>query len=78
MIASQGGHTVIVRMMLERAPNNAVTFVNAQGYTAVMYAAGYHHADIVRLLVAHGASVHFSRSRGQEAGAYTRSLLSST
>jgi len=43
-------------MILERAPNTAVDCVDAQGATALLAAAGLHHAEILRLL----------------AGAYTR------
>ena len=57
-LAAQGGHIEIVRMILERAPNTAVDYTVAIGYTALFVAGQYHHADIVRLLAEHGASLN--------------------
>jgi ankyrin repeat protein len=71
--AARCGHTDIVRtILLERAPNTTVDYVDAHGHTALMMAAQYHHADILRLLADRGGNVDLG------AGAYTCSLLSST
>jgi len=45
IVAAWCGHTEIVRMLLERAPNTAVDYANALGATALLAAAQYHHAD---------------------------------
>ena len=48
--AATHGHTEIVRLILERAPNTTVDHVDANDDTALLVATEYHHADIVRLL----------------------------
>jgi ankyrin repeat protein len=58
------GHTSIVRMILERAPNTTVDFVGAHGVTALLLAARYHHVDIVRLLADCGANLNYTGQRG--------------
>ena len=64
MVAAFHGHTEIVRMILERAPNTPVDDVDdAHGATALLAAAQYHHADILRLLAARGADVNFTDGR---------------
>ena len=56
--AAANGHTEIVRMILERAPNTSVDYVETDGDTALIMAALYHHADIVRLLTDRGGNVN--------------------
>ena len=58
LLAAGDGHTEIVRMLLDRAPNIAVDYMNAAGATALLAAAVYHHADIIRLLADRGANVN--------------------
>jgi len=60
LVAVLEGHADIVRMILERAPNTAVDYATAQSFTALMAAAGYHHADILRLLADRGADMNRS------------------
>jgi ankyrin repeat protein len=57
VVAATYGHTEIVRMILERAPNTNVDYVDADGDAATLGAALFHHADILRLLADHGANV---------------------
>ena len=52
--AAMNGHTEIVRMILERALNTSVDYVDAPGATALLMAAAYRHADIIQLLVDRG------------------------
>jgi hypothetical protein len=52
------GHTEIVSMILERAPNTAVDYMDAHGFTALLMATEYHHADIVRMLADRGGNVN--------------------
>jgi ankyrin repeat protein len=61
--AAFGGHTAIVRMLLERAPNTTVDYVAVHGATALIAAAQYHRADVVRLLADRG-NVNFTNQRG--------------
>ena len=62
--AAEGGHTEIVRMILERAPCTAVDHrLITIGATATGMAALFHHADIVRLLADRGANVNFAGQR---------------
>ena len=63
IVAAQYGHTGIVRMILDRAPNTAVDYVGAFGATALMAAAQNHHAEILRLLAGRGANVSFDVQR---------------
>jgi hypothetical protein len=56
MVAAAFGHTEIVRMLLERAPNTPVDYVDANGGTALAATAQFHHADILRLLADRCAS----------------------
>jgi hypothetical protein len=58
MVAVQSGHADIVRMLLERAPNTAVGYMNPPGVTALCLAALYHHADVVQLLTDCGGNVN--------------------
>jgi ankyrin repeat protein len=51
-------HTEIVRIILERAPNTDVEYVDANDDTALLIATEYHHADILRLLADHGGNVN--------------------
>ena len=60
MLAAAGGHTDVVRMILERAPNTTVDSVDVRGFTALFVAAMFHHAEIVRLLAGRGANVNFA------------------
>jgi len=64
MVAALGGHVEIMRMLLARAPNTAVDDVDAMGFTALLMAAQYHHAAILRLLADHGANVGFACRAG--------------
>jgi len=57
MVAAFSGHICIARMLLARAPNTLVDYANAMGFTALLAAAQYHHADILRLLADRGANV---------------------
>ena len=59
------GHTEIVRMILERAPNTAVDHADVNGDTALRMAAEYHHADIVRLLADRGANLNVLSGQGR-------------
>ena len=61
MAAAHFGHTDIVRMLLERAPNTAVDYATANGWTALIVAAMYHHADILVLLAGAGANVNYQQ-----------------
>ena len=63
--AAMGGHTDIVRMILERAPNTPVDDAVATRATALMGSALYHHADIIRLLAARGANVNAESQGGR-------------
>ena len=54
ILATTLGHTDIVRMILERAPNTAVGHVTATGATALLMAAQCHHYDILTLLLVAG------------------------
>jgi ankyrin repeat protein len=65
MNASCGGHMDIVRLILDRARNTAVDHANQIGSTALLVAAQYHHADIVRLLADRGASVNHAGPEGR-------------
>jgi ankyrin repeat protein len=56
--AAACGHTEIVRMILERAPNTSVGQMDANDDTALLLAACYHHADTVRLLTDNGGNVN--------------------
>jgi ankyrin repeat protein len=61
MMAVMEGHTDIVRMILERAPNTAVDDVDGErggGVTPLMAAAGFHHADVLRQLAERGANIN--------------------
>ena len=62
MMAALHGHTAIVRMILERAPNTAADVVCAYGVTALLLGAQYHHAEIIRLLADHGANLNVRTS----------------
>ena len=53
-----GGHTEIVRLILERATNTPVDHVRTLGTTALMGSALYHHAGTLRLLADRGANVN--------------------
>jgi len=59
VVAANGGHAEIVRMILELAPNTTVDYVATHGVTALMRMAQYHHADILRLLADRGANLNF-------------------
>jgi len=59
-VAAGRGRTEIVQMLLARAPNTDVDYVDAQGVTALAVAALYHHADILRLLADNGANVNYA------------------
>jgi ankyrin repeat protein len=60
MVAAQYGHTGIVRIILERAPNTAVDYANATFATALTAAAEFHHFGILPLLAAAGANVNYA------------------
>ena len=48
----------VVRMIIERAPNTAVDYVDAPGAAALLVAAQSHHApDIIRLLADRATNV---------------------
>jgi ankyrin repeat protein len=64
MQAAWRGHTSIVRMILERAPNTSVDHADLSRGTALIMAAQFNHADIVRLLVDCGAIVDTRGLRG--------------
>ena len=64
MVAALNGRTEIVRMLLALAPNTAVDHADARGFTALLMVTLYHHADILRLLVDHGANLNFAGPRG--------------
>ena len=63
IVAAARGHTQIVRMILERAPNTKVDYADAVGFTALFVAAVYHHADILRLLADRCANVSVTSQR---------------
>jgi ankyrin repeat protein len=63
MVAAEGGHTAIVRMILERALNTTVDNVDVLGGTALLKAATFHRADIVRLLAGRGRAVRLTPGR---------------
>jgi hypothetical protein len=65
MNASCGGHVDIVRLILDRARNTDVDHADKIGSTALLVAAQYHHACIVRLLADHGASVNHAGPEGR-------------
>ena len=67
MLAAFGGHTDMVRMILERAPNTTVDHGSAVGVTAHIIAAMYHHADTLRVLAEGGANVNLATHRGDTA-----------
>ena len=49
-----------MRVILERAPNTAVDHETAEGVTALLAVAQYHHADVLRLLADCGGDVNFT------------------
>ena len=65
MVAGVSGRADIVRMIVERAPNTAVDHVSADGVTALLMAAGYHHAPSIRLLAEAGANVNLAGQNAQ-------------
>ena len=64
MAAAVGGHTEIVRLILERAPTTDVDHADATRSTALMAATQFHRADIIRLLTDRGANVNLTGERG--------------
>jgi ankyrin repeat protein len=64
MQAAWCGHTSIVRMILERAPNTSVDHPDTTRGTALLLAAQFNHADDVRLLADQGANVNLVGLRG--------------
>jgi ankyrin repeat protein len=58
-LAAARGHTGIVRVLLERAPNTAVDYIDAVGYTALLVAAQNHRARVIRVLADCGANVNY-------------------
>jgi len=58
IVAAEGGHTDIVRMILERAPKTAVDYKDVIHASALLMAALYHRADTIRVLVDRGANVN--------------------
>jgi hypothetical protein len=54
-------------MLLQRARNTAINHTNADGSTAPLFAAQFHHADSVRVLADCGANVNLATSHGQTA-----------
>jgi hypothetical protein len=64
MAAAARGHTDIVRIILQRAPNTTVGDDDTQGLTPHIVASQNHHADIVQLLADHGANVNLANRRG--------------
>jgi ankyrin repeat protein len=65
IVAAFCGHADIVRVLLARAPTTAVDYTAAHGGNAMMAAALYQHADIIRLLAESGADVNFADYRGE-------------
>jgi hypothetical protein len=65
--AAARGHTDIVRMILERAPNTTVDYATVVGFTALLLSAQYHHVDILRKLADRGANVHLTTRGGNTA-----------
>ena len=51
------GHTGIVRMLLERAPNTDVDYIDFNAMSAMLVAAQCHHFQIIRTLADHGGVV---------------------
>jgi hypothetical protein len=64
IVAATRGHTEIVRMILERAPNTAVDYADASGATAAIMAAQCHHGHIVRMLADRGANLNVTSQPG--------------
>jgi ankyrin repeat protein len=56
--AAMGGHTEIVRLILDRAPNTAVDHATAIGDTAATVAAQYYHVETLQLLADRGANIN--------------------
>jgi len=67
MAAAQKGSAETVRIILKRAPNTAVDYVDATGDTALLVAARYHHADILGLLAVRSGNVDYVPARGHPA-----------
>jgi ankyrin repeat protein len=65
--AAEGGHTEIMRMLLDRARNTIVDYANVYGFTAQLVAVLYHHADILGLLADRGANVKLATHEGDTA-----------
>ena len=78
IVAATFGHTDIVRIMLERARNTAVDYVDAQPVpaTAMMTACQFHHVGIIRLLAARGANVNVNLNFTCQLGQRRQTLLS--
>jgi hypothetical protein len=63
MMAASLGHTAIVRMILDLAPNTAVDHACALSFTALKAAALYHHADVIRVLADRNADMNLMTSQ---------------
>jgi ankyrin repeat protein len=50
LVAAMHGHTAIVKMILERAPDTTVDCIDADGDTPLLMASQFLHADNVQLL----------------------------
>ena len=61
-LASWGGHTEIVMLLLERGAK--VDSLEGPGYTALLMAASEGHADIVKLLLKAGANRSYEGPEG--------------
>jgi hypothetical protein len=61
LAAAARGHTAVMQMLLERALCTEVDYTDAQGDTAVLVSAQYHHAESLQSLADRGANLNFRR-----------------
>ena len=58
MTCARGGDAGAVAALLDRGATSVNARERTRGQTALMWAAAHRHADVVRVLLAHGADVH--------------------